>query len=110
MGAAKQEADVANQVKSSFSRGCPMKSERRSTHHRHGLSDQKNGRNLTQKMYLDKITRRHIPCWALSTISWIFKDRGGKVELETISFNWISDSGSDQHRFVQVEERALNSG
>ncbi len=86
---AKQEAEVANQIKSSFL--ARMSHEIRTPLNAiTGMAYliKKTDVNLTQKMYLDKITQAsHTMLGIINDILDFSKIEAGKVELEIISFN-----------------------
>ena len=86
---AKQEAEVANQIKSSFL--ARMSHEIRTPLNAiTGMAYliKKTDVNTTQKMYLDKITQAsHTMLGIINDILDFSKIEAGKVELETISFN-----------------------
>jgi signal transduction histidine kinase/CheY-like chemotaxis protein/HPt (histidine-containing phosphotransfer) domain-containing protein len=86
---AKQEAEVANQIKSSFL--ARMSHEIRTPLNAiTGMAYliKKTDVNATQKMYLDKITQAsHTMLGIINDILDFSKIEAGKVELETISFN-----------------------
>ena len=86
---AKQEAEFANQIKSSFL--ARMSHEIRTPLNAiTGMAYliKKTDVNLTQKLYLDKITQAsHTMLGIINDILDFSKIEAGKVELETISFN-----------------------